>query len=258
MKRILEASVFICLISHTIAFIILKSHATITTPFSLNLSQNVHEDSATKCIHIERVSTKKRALDVKCFRGFKISSSEYIQKSSDTFKDMTEDEAIDILMMGYDDNGDIINHVSRHEREAYFVAVYNSSRTDEESNRLRKLFTKQNGVIGVVSAQIRNRQVINTGNAIDQKVSDLDMEQLTSQPHVYLANMKVDENMRRQGVASDLLSTVRSYAESHGVEVILLDVDNENVGAIKLYLHNGYQSIYKNDHYSIMARYRTI
>jgi ribosomal protein S18 acetylase RimI-like enzyme len=246
---------FICLISFSIAYVVPASHATVRIPSSLKFSQSVNENGVRHFAHIEKVSTKKRALDVKCFRGFSISPSEYIRKYSDSSKSsMTEDEAIDILMMGYDDNGDVIHHVSRHEREVYFIAVYNNSDTDEETIRLRTFFSNQNGVIGVVRTQIRNREVTNSGNSFNQQTFDFDGEVCTSLPHIYVTNMKVDENMRRRGIASDLLTAVSSYAESQDVGSIILDVDNDNVGAIKLYEKSGYRTICKNNHYSIMIK----
>ena len=71
-------------------------------------------------------------------------------------------------------------------------------------------------------------------------------------PHVFVANMLVETIMRRKGVASDLLDAIRKYAtdwsEHIGEKVpLVLNVDNDNGGAIRLYEKAGFQYIGKKD-----------
>lgn len=230
-------------------------HQYVSFPLNNNISsitgETFHQNAG---VRIEQVSTRKRALDVKCFRGFSLSVSEYIS-SEGLF--ISEDEAMDRLMEGYDENGEIINHLSPHEREVYFAAVYCDENPDDESDILRKKFLQRNGVVGVVSAQIRNRKKSYTKEILKDCLSNhvCDMNQILPFPHVFLANMKVDECMRRRGIASNLLSWVIAYAEHQlDIETVVLDVDNDNLGAIQLYEKNGFEYIHKNSHFGFMAK----
>ena len=74
-------------------------------------------------------------------------------------------------------------------------------------------------------------------------------------PHVFLSNLSVCETQRRQGVGSMLLSSVYSYAMSlDNVDLVALDVDNDNTGAINMYKKHGYKYVYKNDEFGIMVK----
>jgi ribosomal protein S18 acetylase RimI-like enzyme len=231
---------------------------------------------------IERVATKKRALDVNIFRGFTISPAEYIKReigkqkaaaaaaaaAAGTCKDdetkiivISEDEAIDHLMRGYDDRGDYINPSSLNAPAVQFAALYRSQEEvggDDDADVLIQSYAKQNSVMGVVSAQIRSRdspitmQDIETGSCSSiSPTAGMTMKQLP--PHVYLANMRVDGRMQRRGVGTALLSAVTSYAETQeDISVILLDVYNDNLGAIRMYERHGYRYMYQNDEFGTM------
>ena len=86
---------------------------------------------------------------------------------------------------------------------------------------------------------------------------------------MYVANLKVDEGMRRRGVAAALLSSVISWNEerdknSHDDDdgttktktktktPLVLSVDNDNAGAIRLYERFGFGYLERNDHYCVM------
>ncbi len=264
-------------------------------------------------ITIERVSTKQRALDVFVYRGFQMSCEEYIKKQQQRQQQVevqanndnviiTEEEALNVLMKGYDDNGDYINHASPHDRQVYFAAIYNADKYKKggdnqdygsyEYDELDKIFARQNGIVGVVSAQVRNRNKKNrkrkrenddgenahaNANAKTSPQDDgnrsrnpkLDLDDLPR--HVYLANMSVDDNMRRKGIGTLLLNAVSDYARSiavsaetnHGTRnddnnkdndsdvlpLVVLSVDDENVGAIKFYQQHGYQYFDKRSMY---------
>lgn len=195
-----------------------------------------------------------------------MSPEEYISKRIEEEKSfstdvnsifrMTEEEAIDYLMKGYDKNGDYINHASPNDRPVYFAAVYNSNmpqddRTDE-IRELERMFSRQNGVVGVVSTQVRNRghdilQERPTKNILDL----LDPSNLPC--HVYVANMSVDDAMRRRGVGSQLLISVTQYCRAlDGVDMIVLSVCKNNVGAVKLYESLGFKFFGQNEEFGSM------
>ena len=71
-------------------------------------------------------------------------------------------------------------------------------------------------------------------------------------PHVWVANMEVEIGMRRKGVASDLLDAIGKYATDWSDHIgekvpLVLTVDNDNGGAIRLYEKAGFEYIGKND-----------
>ena len=90
---------------------------------------------------------------------------------------------------------------------------------------------------------------------------------------MYVANLKVDERMRRRGVAAALMSSVISWNEmrddkSHDDDdddgtttmtttvmtttPLVLSVDNDNAGAIRLYERFGFGYLQRNDDYCVM------
>ena len=76
-------------------------------------------------------------------------------------------------------------------------------------------------------------------------------------PHVYVANMGVDEKMQRRGIAMALLQAVKVYTKSLSEELnedipIILSVDNDNVPAIKLYEKFGFEYLETNDEFRVM------
>ncbi len=255
-------------------------------------------------ITIERVSTKQRALDVRVYRGFQKSCDEYIsmkQKQAmgernesdnnneniDNVSIITKEEALNVLMKGYDDNGDYINHVSPHDLPVFFAAIYNGDKYkqgdtqdfgSQQHDELDKLFSRQNGIMGVVSAQVRNRNAHRSKNKMRKRSNDessgnssmddwntkssLKLDDLPC--HVYLANMSVDDRMRRKGVGTLLLNAVSEYARSMAtgddnrngdndiVPLVILSVDNDNEGAIQFYQRHGYKFFDRNENFGSM------
>ena len=202
---------------------------------------------------IRKVSSKARALDVKVFRGFSISAHEYIsEQHRNNGNDVSETQAIDFLMKNYDDNGNYIMHniiePDLYVPEIYFAAVYNGA----EQEKIQ-LFERQNGIIGVVSSQLR-RSAPSTDVALSP--SALTTASIPS-PHVYVANMRVHDKMRRQGVGKALLSSVLAHTISTKDRMnetipIVLSVENDNFGAIQLYVQFGFEYFEKNKFYSLM------
>jgi len=211
---------------------------------------------STQNLIIERVNTKKRSLDVQIFRGFTISPAEYISEKSITnehLTTLTESDAIDLLMPGYDDHGNYINHFSPHKRAVQFAAIYQHDVGSEEDALLSRRFDRQNGVMGVVSAQIRFQDsALMVSSETIANISGLDA---VLPQHVYLANLRVDDQMRRKGVGSALLNAVVEYAKAEsGPQMVLLTVENDNYGAIEMYKRGGFQYLDMNGEFGTMYR----
>lgn len=188
---------------------------------------------------IEKVASKQRALDVKVFRQFSIPVEQYIvdyYEKNNIF--LTESEALDRLMPGFNENGEYQKHVGPDEREVQFVAIY-----DEQNPTLDERYSMTNGVMGVVCAQIRCRNIS----------SDVVTNHLSSSkvlpPHVYLANLRVDEMMRRKGIGTSLMKAVEEYASSNNINTIILSVDHDNHGAIQMYQRHGFEHVEENEGY---------
>lgn len=201
----------------------------------------IFEESATKNFDmIEKVASKQRALDVKVFRQFSIPVEQYIV---DYFEKnnilLTESEALDRLMPGFNDNGEYQKHVGPGEREVQFAAI-----CDEHNSTLNERYSMTNGVMGVVCAQIRCRN----NNSSDVVTNHLSSSRVLP-PHVYLANLRVDEMMRRKGIGTSLMKAVEEYASSNNINTIILSVDHDNHGAIQMYQRHGFEHVEENEGY---------
>ena len=219
------------------------------TIFKTKISQT-KDDALSEKIDIELVSTKKRALDVRVFRELSETPAEYISKYIPK-ESITEEEAINLLMPGYDENGNYIHHVSPHIPEVYFAAIHTKKGLVDQQ------YDRCNGVVGVVRAQIRNPK--NTNRCPDLsalKQYKENMEDLP--PHVYLSNISVHHTQQRKGIGTKLLSAVTKYAKSqmgYDVDWIILDVESENFGAIEMYKRYGYQYLYQEQNYVVMFKH---
>lgn len=198
---------------------------------------------------IRRVSTKARALDVKVFRGFSISASDYASDQHRNGTYVSETQAVDFLMKNYDDEGNYVMQGETHSYlpEIYFAATYHGADPEKTNS-----FARQNGIIGVVSAQLRRRAPLLRGSSTVN-----DSSTIIPMPHVYVANMRVDDRMRRRGVGKALLSSAVAHALSNwnGIDVTLplvLSVENENHGAIQMYEQFGFEFIEKNSFFRLM------
>ena len=122
-----------------------------------------------------------------------------------------------------------------------------STEIDIDTQQL--LFERTNGVVGVISAQLRKRPT--------PKIST---------PHVYIANMRVDAKMKRKGIAMALLSAVQDYTKSllwsseeedelnDGIILpMVLSVDTDNLPAIKLCEKFGLGYLDRNDVFCMMT-----
>jgi ribosomal protein S18 acetylase RimI-like enzyme len=184
---------------------------------------------------VERVSSKSRALDVQVFRQWRLSVEEFMKEESNKNQESSnsassDEEALHLLTKDFDENGQNTKLLG-DEPVVQFIAI-----CQDDCGNKNTLFDNTNGVVGVVDAILQHYRPI----------PDVDL----SLPYVYLRNLRVDERMRRQGVASCLVQAVNDYAkETDGVDVVLLHVDQENDGAIRLYKNHGfeYQKTVDND-----------
>jgi ribosomal protein S18 acetylase RimI-like enzyme len=204
---------------------------------------------------IEKVCTKARALDVKVFRGFSISAAEYILEQRCIGNEVSQTMAIDYLMKNYNENGQYMMENSdlllQYEREDYFIAIYNG--TDAVCGLS---MARQNGLAGLVSAQLRRQPPLIVGPSQDGTPSILVLPSSVPIPssHLYVANMRVGDNMQRRGIGMALLSCIRDYVNTLGEENIplVLSVDNDNIGAIRLYEKFGFEYLERNSDWGTM------
>lgn len=211
-------------------------------------------DEAKKDYIIEHITMKDEALlDVGLFRGLGRAASSIEHSQSIGTNDMSIKESIAFFMTNYDSN--LPPH---YEAESYFVALYNGT-----NDELRCSFAGQNGIVGIVSAQIRRRAPLiagpsNSGEDDDGDDSTALPSVPLPSPHVYIANMRVDDKMRRKGIGLALLSSVQEYARSWSKEMgedsipLVLSVDSDNKAAIRLYERFGFEYIEKNDIFCMM------
>ena len=217
-------------------------------------------DSNIDDFFIQQVTLKSSALDVKVFRGFSKTAGEHVieQMQSTPPIIISEEEAIDFIMKNYHDNGDYkYNNNPHYGPETYFMAIYDYNNI--KSNDDTRLFTRTNGVVGVVSAQLRKRAPLIAGPSTDNEDKHTNVLPVVPlpTPHVYVANMSVDEKMQRRGIAMALLQAVKVYTKSLSEELnedipIILSVDNDNVPAIKLYEKFGFEYLETNDEFRVM------
>ena len=228
-----------------------------------NVASSGSEDSTPNIddFFIQQVTLKASALDVKVFRGFSKTAGEHvIQQLQQTPPNIiSEEEAIDFIMKNYHDNGDYkYNNNPHYGSETYFMAIYDYN-NNLESNDDTQLFTRTNGVVGVVSAQLRKRAPLIAGPSPNNDNKDTNVRPAVSlpSPHVYVANMSVDNKMQRKGIAMALLQAVQVYTKSLSEEInedipIVLSVDNDNLPAIKLYEKFGFKYLETNDEFRVM------
>ena len=211
------------------------------------------------CYHVEEVKTKRRALDVRVFRGFGESQAEYISNQKDEAgTNISEDEADDILIPHYDGKGRYTKMQPNrcgYDQEVFFAAIYNPDKSNANDDP-HHLFEDTNGVIGVVSAQLRQQSPFIVGSSVNSTDHTNPAVQIPS-PHIYLANMRVHVKLRRRGIGEGLLSAVVEYAKkmSEKDEVnlpITLSVDSDNTAAVKMYEKFGFEYTEKNDVFCIM------
>lgn len=69
---------------------------------------------------------------------------------------------------------------------------------------------------------------------------------------IYIYDLAVSEQFRRQGIATQLISFLKKIAEEHGAYVIFVQADQDDLPAIKLYQSLGIQeAVY---HFDISPR----
>ena len=205
---------------------------------------------------IQQVTLKSSALDVKVFRGFTNSAKEYVLEQQELDNVISETQAVDYIMKNYHPNGDYMYNTPYYEPESYFMAIYNGTESDDTLS-----FARPNGIVGVVSAQLRRKAplIAAAGSSQSDETHTVLPSVSLPSPHVYVANMRVDTKMQRKGIAMALLTAVKEYAISWRVALhmnedipIILSVDNVNLPATALYEKFGFEYLEHNDVFRMM------
>ena len=157
----------------------------------------------------------------------------------------TMKQVVNELMKRYNDRGDPIHSsviITQQETNKLlpiqYVAIVNVSKYkdnnihDDNNNNLHYSIQRTNGVVGVIRAQVCNvvtttmtRKEVTTNRLTNRQVTDDDKNKKennslvlnripprpfnkTTDPHIYLSNLRVHEQFRRCGIASALIDTV--------------------------------------------------
>ena len=187
-------------------------------------------------ILIERISSRSRVLDLRVFRGFSMSSSEFVRKQYNENNILiSNDESILQLTSSYNDNGTDISVIGKS--PVQFVAVVNTGNAKElEVNH--HVHSRTNGVIASIDAQIK----LNDDNYHkDSNINDIPI----TNDYVSLKNLNVHEDFRRRGIASALVKMVKMYAKENKINTVMLEVEYSNKNAIRLYQREGFQFMEK-------------
>ena len=134
----------------------------------------------------------------------------------------------------------------------YFVAISNV--TDMSSCDLD--IARHNGLVAVVSAQLRHHSplMMTSPHSNDDGIHHA-LDASIPLSHIYIANMRVWDNMQRRGIGMSLLSSIKDYANALGKEnniPLVLSVDNDNLNAIQLYEKFGFQFLERNSDFGTM------
>jgi aminoglycoside 3-N-acetyltransferase I len=73
---------------------------------------------------------------------------------------------------------------------------------------------------------------------------------LKKEKEAYLYDLAVDEKYRRQGIARALVDAAKQYAKEHGVSTLLVEAQEEDVGAVEFY-HSLNAEMQKVVHFNI-------
>ena len=251
---------------------------------SMNTRGASSEPSITKsnCYRIEKVNTKRRALDVKVFRDFTLPIKEFIlEHNRNLLNDATrtgsgvqsdlalsEDDALNLLMPGYDESGTYTKlraYQTDYEAEVYFAAIYcpeicnEPGKEETNTNINSQLFERANGVVGVIGAQIRHRSSLKASSSINSIEHHTTIPAVKMPyPHLYLANMRVHDLLRRRGIGQGLLSFAVEYAKTLSSKnenniPLVLTVDNDNTGAVSMYEKFGFEYIERKGNFCMMV-----
>jgi len=185
------------------------------------------ESQKMKCsIHV--VDSRERALDLLVFRHGNLFSSveEYMESNPQV---LSREDALKTLTSSYDDKGKDLAYLgSAGQAGRDLVQFYALADTVSGiDNDVPDVLTRCHGVVGSVDAH-------------KQPLEDKDGSVLL----IELKNLRVQENMRRQGIGKALVEAVQHYAQSQAVKknkvVVFLQFDSNNHGAIQLYREAGF------------------
>ena len=167
------------------------------------------EDMPVKAtVRVEQVATEDRSLDVLVFRDICESPKDLVLRRKGG---LTEAEATALLLH---QRAKTLER-TRASGIVQFVAVSDGTEYDHTS-----------GVMGAVDAEF-----VEGARALTFEL-----------PHrVHMKNLRVDENFRRRGVGTALLSAVVQYALAQTpAQMVSLEVERKNEDAVKLYERVGF------------------
>jgi aminoglycoside 3-N-acetyltransferase I len=58
---------------------------------------------------------------------------------------------------------------------------------------------------------------------------------LKEEKEMYLYDLAVDENYRRQGIASSLIEELKRYSKENNIKTIFVEAEEEDTGAVNFY-----------------------
>ena len=80
----------------------------------------------------------------------------------------------------------------------------------------------------------------NVVGAVSYSITQMKSDSIIPFDCLWIADLAVDENCRRMGVAGKLLEVIKSTAREKGIDRIQLNVNALNSGAISLYEKQGF------------------
>jgi len=120
-----------------------------------------------------------------------------------------------------------------------FAAYATTTDTDNDDaeNFMDGRFRGTCGMVGCVDCQLRNSDI---STAVEPETfKPRNFPGLPS--HVHLKNMAVDRELRRKGIGMKLIQAVEDWGRfSTDAEMLTLEVDESNTGAVKLYKSAGF------------------
>lgn len=214
---------------------------------------NFDHKNDTRDYFIQQVHPKAKAIDIKSIQGSIAKSKKIFEQQQEGNGRSVYNGAVCSIMSYYDEDGIFKRDTTtlQYEPETHFVAICNGTKNND------KVWSKspeRDQIIGVVSAQLRSKSPLIAGSSNKTTLPSVPLPS----PHVWISNMRVHDRVRRKGVGTALLSSVKTYAKNcieHTTEKItlVLSVDYDNVGARIFYEKLGFEYLERNSVFCIMT-----